>query len=83
MAFSSNDAEKLLFYAKLPMLGLGVILGLLVFCWTRELYGLNAAFAALVLYLLDPNILAHSPIIHTDIPFALAFFGGTYFFGVR
>jgi hypothetical protein len=78
--FSSNDAEKLLFYAKLPMLGLGVILGLLVFCWTRELYGLNAAFAALVLYLLDPNILAHSPIIHTDIPFALAFFGGTYFF---
>ena len=74
--FSSNDAEKLLFYAKLPMLGLGVILGLLVFCWTRELYGLNAAFAAQVLYLLDPNILAHSPIIHTDIPFALAFFGG-------
>jgi hypothetical protein len=78
--FLSNDAEKLLFYAKLPMLSLGVILGLLVFCWARELYGLNAAFAALVLYLLDPNILAHSPIIHTDIPFALAFFGGTYFF---
>lgn len=78
--FSSNDAEKLFLYAKLPMLALGVILGLVVFCWTRELYGLNAGFAALAIYVLDPNILAHSSLVHTDIPFTLALFAGTYFF---
>jgi hypothetical protein len=78
--FSGNDAEKLFFYARLPMVTLGAVLGLLVFCWARELYGLSAAFAALALYVLDPNVLAHSPIIHTDIPFALAYFGGSYFF---
>jgi 4-amino-4-deoxy-L-arabinose transferase-like glycosyltransferase len=75
----SNNAEKILFYARLPMVSLGAILGLLVYCWARELFGLRAALAALAMYVLDPNILAHSAIIHTDIPFALAFFGGTYF----
>ena len=78
--FSSNDAEKLFFFAKMPMVALGALLGLLVFCWAREFFGLPAAFAALVIYVFDPNILAHSAIVHTDIPFALALFAGTYFF---
>ena len=78
--YSSNDAEKLFFYAKLPMLALGVILALLVFCWSRELYGPSAAFAALAICVFDPNILAHSSIIHTDIPFTLALLASTYFF---
>ena len=78
--FSSNDAEKLFFLAKIPMVLLGALLGLLVFCWARELYALPGAFAALAIYVLDPNMLAHSAIVHTDIPFTIAFFGGTYFF---
>jgi 4-amino-4-deoxy-L-arabinose transferase-like glycosyltransferase len=78
--FSNNDAEELLFYAKLPMIALGAMLGLLVFCWARELYGQTAAFASLALYVFDPNILAHSAIIHTDLPFALTFCAGTYYF---
>ena len=78
--FSSNDAEKLFFLAKIPMVLLGALLGLLVFCWARELYALPGAFAALAIYVLDPNMLAHSAIVHTDVPFAMAFFGGTYFF---
>jgi hypothetical protein len=40
--FTSNDAEKLLFYAKLPMIALGALLGVFVFCWARDLYGLVA-----------------------------------------
>jgi hypothetical protein len=78
--FSANDAERLFFVAKIPMVVLGALLGLLVFCWARELYTLPAAFAALAIYALDPNMLAHSAIVHTDIPFALTLFGGTYFF---
>ena len=78
--FSSNDADKLFFFAKIPMVALGALLGFLIFWWARELYGLSAAFTALAIYVLDPNILAHSAIVHTDIPFALALFAGTYFF---
>jgi len=78
--FSSNDAETLFRYARVPMLLVGVMLGLLVFAWTRELFGLTAAFAALVLYVFDPNMLAYAPLVHTDLTFALTFFGGIYFF---
>ena len=39
----------------------------------------NLSFAAR-LYGLDPNLLAHSQIIHTDVPFAAFFFTATYFF---
>lgn len=80
MLFSDNDAETLFFYAKLPMIGLGILLGVFVYLWAKGIYGLKAAIAALFIYALDPNILAHSPIVHTDIPFTAFFFIGTYFF---
>jgi len=39
----------------------------MVFHWTRELYGFFPAVASLTLYVLDPNIIAHSQLITTDI----------------
>jgi len=78
--FASNDAEKIFFYAKLPMITIGVILGIFVFCWAHDLYGFIGGITALSVYSLDPNIIAHTPIVHTDIPFALFLFAGTYFF---
>ncbi len=81
--FATNEADKLFLYAKIPMVALGATLGVLVFCWARELYGFAAGFAALTLYVFDPNILAYSALIHTDIPFALMFSAAAIFFGAR
>ena len=80
MFFVRNDAESLFFRAKLQMLVLSIVLALFVCIWSNELYGFKAAIVSLFLYGLDPNILAHSTIIHTDIPFAVLFFLSTYFF---
>jgi hypothetical protein len=77
---SNGNAERLFFYTRLVMIGLAAILGIFVFLWARELFGLTAGIVALALYCFDPNILAHSSLVHTDIPFALFFFAGTYFF---
>jgi hypothetical protein len=77
---SNDDAESLFFYAKLVMIGLAATLGIFVFLWARALYGLAAGIVALAVYCFDPNVLAHSSIVHTDMPFALCFFAGTYFF---
>ena len=77
--FSGNDAETLFRYARVPMLLVGALLGLLVCAWAGELYGLTAAFAALVFFVFDPNMLAYAPLVHTDLTFTLTFFGGTYF----
>ncbi len=80
MLFVENDADGLFFYAKLPMIALAILLGIFIYLWSKELFGLEAAIASLFIYSLDPNILAHSQIVHTDIPFTTFFFISTYFF---
>lgn len=39
----------------------------MVFYWARELYGWIPALLSLILYVLDPNIIAHSQLVTTDI----------------
>ena len=43
------------------------LVALLVFHWARSLYGVPGGLAALVLYVFDPNIIAHSQLVTTDI----------------
>ena len=43
-----------------------VVTAFVVFYWARELYGWIAAFFSLGLYVLDPNIIAHSQLVTTD-----------------
>src|SRR5215472_10225983 len=80
MLFRYNDASTLFFFAKLQMIIVAIVLGWFIFLWSKELFGLAAGIASLFIYCLDPNILAHSQIIHTDLAFAAFFFVGTYFF---
>jgi Tfp pilus assembly protein PilF len=80
MLFVDNDAETLFFYAKLMMVAIGILLGLFVFRWSNELFGGVAAIASLFIYSLDPGLLAHGRLVHTDLPFTTFFFIGTYFF---
>ena len=80
MLFVQNDADTLFFYAKLPMIALAALMGFFVYLWSRDLFGPEAAIASALFYALDPNILAHSSVVHTDLPFAAFFFIGTYFY---
>lgn len=77
---SGNDADKMLFWGRLPVLLLAILLGFFVFKWTRQLYGNIAAILALFLYSLSPTILAHSRFVTTDIAAAFGFFTAIYFF---
>ncbi|HTM10270.1 MAG TPA: hypothetical protein VL754_17935 [Verrucomicrobiae bacterium] len=76
--FVDNEAEPLFFFAKLQMIAVAIILGIFVSLWAGKLFGREAAVAALAIFGLDPTILAHSSIIHTDVPFAACLFIGTY-----
>ena len=80
MFFERNDAESLFFPAKLQMILLSIVLAFFIYLWSNELYGFRAAIVSLSLYGFDPNILGHSTVIHTDVPFALFFALSTYFF---
>jgi hypothetical protein len=57
--------------ARYPTMLASVLLAWLVFRWSRDLYGPAAGLLSLVLHLLDPNLLAHSRVVGTDLYAAL------------
>jgi tetratricopeptide (TPR) repeat protein len=70
--------EQHLLLFRLPVLMLGALLGLLVSKLASALYGRWAGVAALSLYALSPNILAHASIATLDLPTAFFFFWTVY-----
>jgi 4-amino-4-deoxy-L-arabinose transferase-like glycosyltransferase len=63
-----------------PTVFFTLVVALCVFAWTRRLYGANAGLFALTLYAFDPNLLAHSQLITTDLYAAGAIAFALYFF---
>jgi len=66
--------------ARSVSLALSVLLGLAVFVWSRRIYGAAAGVLALFLYVLSPNILAHSGLATLDIGFTAVAFAAFYAF---
>jgi len=77
--YVQNDADRLLYAARFMTVLLGVLLGILIFCWIREWMGFRPAVVVLALYCLEPNILAHSSLVTTDLGTACFIFGAVYF----
>jgi 4-amino-4-deoxy-L-arabinose transferase-like glycosyltransferase len=59
--------ESLSFWARLPMIALSVLTGVLLFAFARELFGATAAVLAVALYSLEPTVLAHGRVVQTDV----------------
>lgn len=68
---SSGDWRRILAAGRLPMIGLGVLLGFLLWSWTRAMYGPASAAVALALYAFSPTFLAHTRLVTTDVPLTL------------
>ena len=59
--------------ARLPMILLTLALGALIFIYGRQLFGPRAGVFAVVLFSLEPTMLGHGWIVHTDIAGALGY----------
>jgi 4-amino-4-deoxy-L-arabinose transferase-like glycosyltransferase len=70
---AGTDADALLAAARARMILLGIALGLLIAWWSWRLAGPLAAVVALAAFCLDPNFLAHAPLVKGDVPTALLF----------
>ena len=77
--YVENDADRLLYPARFMIVLLGVLLGVLLFCWARELLGFWPAVIMLGFYTMEPNILAHSRLVTTDFGVTCFVFGTMYF----
>jgi 4-amino-4-deoxy-L-arabinose transferase-like glycosyltransferase len=71
---NAREFETISFWTRLPMIGLTLVLGWLIFIFTKELSNPRAGVLAVALYSLEPTVLAHGRIVHTDLPAALAYF---------
>ncbi len=74
------EAQKLVNWARLPILLLGLVLGMGVYVWAAEMYGSMAGLVALALYVFSPNILAHSRLATNDLGLACFMFLALYTF---
>lgn len=67
-----------LYVARMVTIFFSCLLAFLVFHWARLLYGFMPGLFSLILYVLDPNITAHSQLVTTDLyvtaTIAFAFF---------
>ena len=77
---NSVNPDTILGLARLPILFLGALLGLYVYCFTRREFGRPAALCALTLYAFSPNLIAHSRVATQDLLVsALVFVAATTF----
>jgi len=66
----SNDADRLLFWGRVPMIALAALGAWITFLWARDLFGPMAGAFAAGLYAFCPNLLAHGMLVTTDVPLA-------------
>ncbi|WP_280863708.1 phospholipid carrier-dependent glycosyltransferase [Streptomyces sp. SAI-144] len=67
---SGNDPWRLMFWARLPVIVLTLLFGLVVFAFARELAGRAAGLTALALYAFSPDVVAHGSLATLDVPTA-------------
>ncbi len=70
---SGNDAGGIVFSGRIMNLLLGILLGLLVFVWSRELFGTAGGIISLAFYAFSPTILANARLCTADLGVTLAF----------
>jgi 4-amino-4-deoxy-L-arabinose transferase-like glycosyltransferase len=80
LARNDGASQHLVFRMRMAAGLLALALSLLVFCAAREWFGTSAGLFALVLVVFDPNILAHSALVTTDVGVTLFFLAAVYGF---
>ncbi|MFJ4833553.1 phospholipid carrier-dependent glycosyltransferase [Streptomyces sp. NPDC088747] len=65
---SGNDPWRVMLWARLPVIALTLLFGLVVLAFGRELAGRAGGLTALALYALSPDVIAHGSLATLDVP---------------
>jgi len=71
---SGNAAQSMLLRARWMVTALGVLLVASIFFAARQMLGVRAGWLALLLTIFEPNLIAHSRFVTTDLPLTLFIF---------
>jgi hypothetical protein len=80
LARNDGDSQRLVFRMRLVAGLLALGLSLVIFFAAREWFGTPAALVALTLAVFDPNLLAHSALVTTDVGLSLFLLASIYGF---
>jgi hypothetical protein len=69
-----NNADQILFFSRLPILILGLILAFAIYRFCLKRFGAPTALLTLILFAFSPNIIAHNHFVTTDLGIAAATF---------
>ncbi|HBC87343.1 MAG TPA: hypothetical protein DCZ94_10345 [Lentisphaeria bacterium] len=73
-----NSPDRLFVLSRSMMVLLSLLLGLIVYCWSKKYFGIEGAALSLLLYVFCPTILAHSRLVTSDIAATLCFIGSAW-----
>ncbi|MEU1806968.1 phospholipid carrier-dependent glycosyltransferase [Streptomyces sp. NPDC019937] len=65
---SGNDPWQVMLWARLPVIVLTLLFGLVVFAFARDLTGPVGGVVALALYVFSPDVIAHGSLATLDVP---------------
>lgn len=74
----SNDAEKILFRTRMTAAMFTLLLAVLLLAAAREMLGTVAGLIGLVLFVFEPNVLAHGAVVTTDMALSCLLFTTVY-----
>lgn len=77
---SGNNPDQLIFWGRMPMVILTLLLGVALFLIAYRHWGAPAGLVTTALYTLNPTVNGHGHLITTDIGLALGFLLATYTF---
>ena len=75
-----NPTDKMIFWSRIPMILILILLGFYIFKWARELFSNKVALLSLFLFSFSPTFLAHGKLVTTDVGAAAGVFIATYYF---
>jgi putative flippase GtrA len=74
-----NNADQILFWSRLPIVLLFMLLAFYFYKWACELYGKKTGIFALILLAFSPNLIAHARLVTTDVAATFGFLISTYY----
>ena len=77
---SGNNVEWLIFWARLPMILLTLLLGVLAYWFAKKRFGQKVAALTLFLFAFSPTFIAHGHLVTTDIGASIGFLIGIWTF---
>ncbi len=75
----SNNVDRVIFWGRIPIILLSVLLGWYVFKWGKELFGYKAGIIGLFIYAFMPNIIANSQFVTMDLGVTAFYFIALYY----